>query len=127
MRDRSEELDAAIDSIDAPTEVHVHKDYWGKVDIPSPDESCNKNASNDVVEKALGSTKQVGTYQDIPVYSHGRADKDAIFTGRDGERSEGDRVKGWFKHIPGSDDPVDPIPAPQQQSASPAPKPKTVV
>lgn len=83
------DLDKALGKTYRAKEIHINKDAYQSIrDAGSSHAVGAKDMP--VVEKALGSTKQIGSYRDTPVYSHGR-EKDHVYI-----QGEGDS-KGWFK------------------------------
>lgn len=96
-------VDTAIDAVSDPTEIYAHRDFFrgmeeadrkanggdlGSVEVYDYDKQP-------VIERQLGSTKQMGNYNDMPVFSHGK-DTDKIYV--TGDLSDGeDRSHGWFK------------------------------
>jgi len=92
MSSSLDELNKQLDAsgpVGTPSEIYMNKDAFKEaLTTPSPTGSkCHGRAVPDpaqepVVEKALGSTKRIGTYgrtysEDLPVYSHGDA-KDKV-------------------------------------------------
>lgn len=79
-------LDRAIEG-GSVEEVYTSKKYFDK--LPNAQRGP---IDTPVIEKALGSTKQLGTYRTKPVYSHGtpgKGEDDIYLVGSEGS-------KGWI-------------------------------
>ena len=88
MSTRVDQLNKKLDEASAPSEIYMNKEAFKEVlktPIPTNSRAHGIGADPDkepIVEKALGSTKKIGTYgrspsENLPVYSHGEA-KDKI-------------------------------------------------
>lgn len=108
----ADEVDRAMNNTDRPKEIHINKDVYKAIRERG---SSNAVGAKDmpVVEKALGSTKQIGSYRNVPVYSHGR-EPDHVYVQGEGNS------KGWFKDGTRTD-------PPGQAPLGPAPATKPVV
>ena len=97
------QIDEAFDAIDGPTEIYAHRDFFRGMEAADRKANGGDLGSMEVfdydkqpvIERQLGSTKEMGTYNDTPVFSHGK-DVDKIYITND-EPKDGDRSHGWFK------------------------------
>ena len=87
-------MDSAIESVDDSSEIYAHRDYFRGLVAKGHGKEFDY-AKQPVIEKALGSTKEIGEYNDMPVFSHGK-DVDKFYI-TNGEVSPDTREHGWFK------------------------------
>ena len=89
--DKIEQVQKSLDAVDNPTEIYVHKEFFKGLSDEvrkSPRGNVISRPDNEpVVEKALGSTKKLGTFGEIDVFSHGKDPEKVYVVGDD---------RGWF-------------------------------